>query len=344
MDYQRAVLSIREQVVIERKVDEEMPSCIYVQLNDAVVDWAIAWFNSLHRTQCRLPVVILPWDGNTREIVNRFVRVGAATMVEGAERVRMEALAERVGRLVHPKEPRMWPFFHRLFPLVGAYKRFMFADADIVFVRDPGDICLSVERTASDFCYISRSTNCVYRPEELPAMREQYDTAEFNSGCFISRVGMFAEEDIVDAAARVAAPGGPLLDFIGDQPFMNYLIDSSRVRKDAIQSVIPGTAASSWPNPRREGEFIFDAPGGPVWSDRCEPENAGKAVWLLHWAGFEVSPWMPFRNLWESYRFEGRGPSARSVFWGSWWVKNGLRYAHNRTTELIGGLRRKYRG
>jgi len=172
---------------------------IYIQLNDAVIDWGIAWFNSLAATGCKLPVIILPWDKNIDQVKRYFVDSGKAVLFDRSIAPDLYEFAENVGRTLHPSQPKKWPLFHRLIPFLGPIERYIFSDADIVLLKNPNPFLDCLDGTVEEFLFASVSRGFVYNPKEVGRMVQEYGTAEFNAGFFASRNDVLGVGEILDA-------------------------------------------------------------------------------------------------------------------------------------------------
>jgi hypothetical protein len=266
--------------------------------NDVVLDWTIAFCESVHRHNPGLPVTLIPFDENCRQTEAVLRRYGYR-LLDDPMLAEMDALGVDYFGQTGPRSHVM-----RKFCAWKSYDTFLYLDADIVVLRDLAPYFEAFERTGADFAHFACDMVQVYREGPLrERMIADHDSAGFNSGAFLAR------RDQLDAAKvrSLAAETGPLRpEFVDnlEQTLINYCVDVAGLRKADANDLVPDLAAA--------GALMRLVGSGDdlTLSDR-RVTYSGRKVSLIHWAGYELSSLMPYRRTFLRYRLAGAGRRQR---------------------------------
>lgn len=268
---------------------------IYCLANDRVLEFTVAFFESLRSVGSSLPLVVIPFDGRCARLRTFASRLGSTLLPEDELR-----RYDRVGERFCP-EPSCFRMFRKLAVFEGPFDEFVYFDTDVVVLVDPAELLAAFSQSRADFVYTDRDPDEVYPPGPLRAsMIERYDSPCFNAGFFLSRRRLFTWTDF-DEIARRGAEARYELAYRDDQTFLNYCVDVSGVAAAELSDVIPGFTRRQWA--ARSG-ISWDGRHA-VMDDPAEPDAGGRFP-FVHWAGFEVSPGMPRRDIFETFRRRAR--------------------------------------
>jgi hypothetical protein len=147
----------------------------------------------------------------------------------------------------------------------------------------------AVAERRADLLVFDTDPTQVYRPP----LREQFpDSLSFNSGAFAGRLGQVTLER-VEELGRLAMTLRSDFAIVGDQPFLNYCADVERWSVRHARDVIGARFVwAGWP------------------TDRHSP--------FIHWAGYQLTPFMPHRRRYLEHRLAGAGLAERLRFWTRW--------------------------
>lgn len=264
---------------------------IYCLANDRVLDFALAFFESLRAVRCDLPLVVIPFDARCAQLRAFASDLDYSFLPEDELR-----RFDRLGETFCP-DPSCFRTFRKLAAFEGPFDEFAYFDADIVVLVDPADLVAGFARSPANFVYTDRDPAEVYRPGPLRAsMIERYGSPCFNSGFFLSRRGVFTWRDF-DEITRRAVEARHDLAYRNDQTFLNYCVDVTGVAAAELSDLFPGLTRRQWA--ARAG-ISWDGRAA-VMADPAEPD-AGCRFPFVHWAGFDVSPAMPRRDVFDAFR------------------------------------------
>jgi len=275
--------------------------------NDAVLDWTIAFCESVHQHDPGLPVTLIPFDDaveRTRAVLDRY----GYELYQGPMLAQMDALGERY----FPGGGPVKKHIMRKFCAWDVYEEFLYLDTDIVVVASLAPYFPMFDRSGADFVHFATDMVQVYREGPLrERMIAEHGAAGFNSGAFMGR-----RRDLTAAEIeRRAEEAGPLRpEFVDnlEQTLINYCVDMSGLKQaDATEiSGVPVVAGALMRCVERGGELILD--------DRRVPYS-GRPVSAIHWAGYGMGPLMPYRGTFLRYRLAGAEPAARRRYrLGAW--------------------------
>jgi hypothetical protein len=263
---------------------------IYCLANDHVLEFTAAFFESVRATGSELPLIVIPFDARCARL--RAIASGLdCTFLPEDELARFDSLGQRFC-----SEPGRFRLFRKLVVFEGPFEEFVYLDTDLVVLVDPADLLAAFSASSAELVYTDRDPAEVYPPGPLrTAMIERYGSPCFNTGFFLSRRGVFEWGDL-DAIARAAARARLDLGYRNDQTFLNYCVDVCGVVATELSDLLPGLTRRQWA--ARSG-ISWDGRTA-VMADPAEPD-AGCRFPFIHWAGFDVSPSIPRRDVFEAF-------------------------------------------
>ena len=257
--------------------------------NDGVVEALRALCRSIRVHDPGRHVTVIPFDdqlAQTRDVLDAF----GFDLFQDESLARMEALGHRYwpdGALPPHVMKKFCAFW-------GPYERFLFLDADIVLLRSAEPYFAAFRDSGADFMYFRPDIENVYRPGPVrETMIEQYGTAAFNSGTFLGRRGALTPERVEELEREARPLRHGFVDNL-EQTFANFCVDAAGLRKIDGQTV-PYAVAGALMRVRREGADW-------VMRDARVPEEMGRPVGIMHWAGYATGPYMPYRRMFLDYR------------------------------------------
>jgi hypothetical protein len=269
--------------------------------NDVVIEWVNAFCESLHRNSPGVPLIMIPFDERIAE-TRRVVESYGYEMLDGPGPAQIDEI--------------FTPWFSgnsfkahymRKFCAWETFDTFLFADADVVFLRDLSSYFDAYAESDAEFVHFATDMERVYLPGELrERMVAEHNASGFNSGVFMSSRGVFTAERLREIT-EIAAPDRAQLSDLLDQGLMNYAVDVSDLRVADANELVPDVAVA--------GALMRIVPSGDgyVLSDKRVPQS-GRGVSILHWAGYKPQPTMAYRRLFLRYRLPGASPVQRALF------------------------------
>jgi hypothetical protein len=300
--------------------------------NDAVLDWTIAFCESVHQHDPELPLTLIPFDDAvdlTKAVLDRY----GYGLYAGPMLARMDALGERYfAGGGHIKKHIM-----RKFCAWDAYDEFLYLDCDIVVVAPLAPYFPMLERSGADFVHFATDMVQVYRDGPLrERMMAEHGAAGFNSGAFMGRRGDLTPDAIERRAEEAADLRPEFVDNL-EQTLINYCVDMSDLKQaDATESDhLPVVAGALMRLVDRGGQLILD--------DRRVPYS-GRSVSAIHWAGYTMGPLMPHRKTFLGYRLAGMESSPGRRYRVEAWADQAARMTPRRTYHTLRGAPYRARG
>jgi hypothetical protein len=273
---------------------------IYCLANDGIIDGLIALCESVRRHSPHLPVTVIPFDSQLDQVRAVLARYGYALMDDPSLRA-MDQLGERYW----PGERRRPHTMRKFCAFWGTYDRFMFLDADVVALCDLTPYFKALG--GYDFMYFATDIENVYRPGSVrDAMIFRYQTAGFNSGVYIGRSGLLSPDRLEDLRAQAQRLRHGFVDNL-EQTFINYVVDVSGWSKIHAHEALPDLvdAGAAMRLRRSGGGYVLDDP---------RVQASGRPVTLIHWAGHNIGPLMPYRRVFLDYRLPESGVAGRTRY------------------------------
>lgn len=262
---------------------------IYLLGNDAVLEWALACLGSLEVSGNRLPLMLIPYGGESGKLEAVVRRLGHAVLDEPGLLARLDAIA---GALT--QWPGLEGTYRKFAAFAGPFERFLLMDADVVVTGDLGAV---IDAGADFDVFAAQHTGegSVWRPGYRP---EGASAHGVNGGIWCSRRGL-VDIDRLETLARDAAVVRSGFASRGEQSFFNFWLTRDRPSWRVWNEVADAP----------ECLWVGDLPAG----DRATQQVPGGVV-MVHWAGIELSQRMPLRRTWLDYRLAGSGPRERAAY------------------------------
>jgi hypothetical protein len=252
---------------------------VYCLGNDRVHDWLVSLFASLRLCSPKLPVTLIPFDGNlarTRSLCAQY-----SIAVAEPEFDELDGLSRR-----------LWPdlpvgFLRKLAAFWGVYESFMYLDADTLILEPLETLLMAASANARRVLYLEGNLNEVYRPGWLRAdFVADRSARRVNTGVFAGSHGLVSFADADHAASGFVEQRDHMTD-VYEMSFVNYLLDTLGVRCVAFSDLVPNVGAG-WAGlrlRRRDGHW--------TQAQQATQTPTGRIV-VIHWAGFPLTPWMPY--------------------------------------------------
>ena len=267
---------------------------VYVLANDAVHDWLVAFLESYRAHNPDLPLALIPYD-------DRLDRVRALAdsyqfeVINDASLIRLDELGRSFAGDDSPGWVRM---FRKFFVFWGPFEYGLYLDCDIIVLDDLKQLLDAFVESSWDFCFFDQTDEYVYNSEAfILKMKQEYSARLFNAGYWGARRGLFS----LGALQELAGPARAVQDqlYVGiDQSFLNYSIHVSHRPYGGLSDLLPDLAHHHWAAPWRR----IRRTGRDYRIGHRTSPDFGKRLVLLHWAGYKVSPLMPYRNIFLKYR------------------------------------------
>jgi hypothetical protein len=300
--------------------------------NDAVLDWVVAFCESVHLHDPGLPLTLIPFDDSVERCQEVLDRHGYG-LYQGPMLAAMDALGERY----FPGGGHVKTHIMRKFCAWDVYDEFLYMDSDIVAVASLAPYFPMLERSGADFVHFATDIVQVYREGPLrERMVAEHGAAGFNSGAFMGRRGGLTAAEI-ERRAEEAAPLRP--EFVDnlEQTLINYCVDVSDLKQvDATElPEVPVVAGALMRCVERGGQLILD--------DRRVPYS-GRPVSAIHWAGYGLGPLMPYRAAFLRYRLAGTPAAARRRYRAGAWADQVGQMTPRHTYHELRGAPYRLRG
>lgn len=248
---------------------------VYFMANDAILDIAIAFLNSFRISNPTIPLCLIPFSDNIRELT-RISRTYGYSIFDD------EDLLRRCDEISLRFFGQCRGHFRKLCAFHGSFEEFIYIDSDTVVLRD-----ISFAYQFGDYF------DFVFSHSNTPGLRQWvwkesiYDQGVLsdeqisfsaNTGFFLSRRGAIdvsdAERDI-EASVSLA----PHMELrCVEQPYLNYLVVTSGRRYTSLLSL--RCASRHWNIPLEKWA------GGGFWSSTKDSvKHEGGEFFLYHWAG-----------------------------------------------------------
>jgi hypothetical protein len=285
---------------------------VYCLANDHVVDWFIAFAESLRRHEPDVPLRVIPFDGGTRRIERLADRYSFVLHADDLD------VADRAGRRLYPHDGVAAGMFRKLASFWGPFDEFVFFDSDIVVLRSLGEILQGMRRFDRVFVVSDLDPAWVYAGSLRVEMTRRHGSRGFNAGWFATR-GRIVERADVERVVEAAAPLVDQFVTSSDQSFMNLCADLCGWSPVTLAELVPGFAAQTWARRRLrrrdDGAYVVadDAP------------DAGAVMPFVHWAGMPCAHGIPLEGLFLEHRLARATALERARFLGAWWVAHARR-------------------
>lgn len=267
---------------------------LYCLANDAVLDWTLAFLESLRAYNPGVELVVIPFD----ERIDRLAAVAPVYDFVLLDKPELFTALDAVGRALHPGSRIGEKMFRKFAAFHGTHEHFLFLDSDIIVLTALDPLMDQLLASRSDFIFFDTSPDWAYAdPAFLRMMRREYGSREFAAGAMVSRKGFLGVDDLTAVCAekdrlRKVFPSG-----VFDQPYWNYLVDRKKARVAAAYEIIPGLASGLW-----AAEPVDLGAKQLRENATAQVTRRGKLVPFLHWAGYRCDNTMPNLELFLHFR------------------------------------------
>lgn len=317
--------------------DGSVENAVVILANDHVHDWLKACLNSLRNVSPDIPCWILPFD-------DRLERTRQLAASMGASIIQPPMLNEltRLGADFCPDSVVAQHVFRKLAALLLPARRILFSDADIVFLQPVEPLFTALNSDASEILYADSDITRVYSdPAFARKMAHDHGARGINTGFWLIGGGRISPATI-QATAERARPHRQCFDPLTmEQPFLNFLLDTSGVNSVHFSERLAGFPLCSW------GVLPV------VWKQQvphCIATHQGfqynpqsTPLHLLHWAGVPLGWSMPNRELFLHY-FHLQDPAwKRRRATMRWWLRHQASLWSGRLQRTPQRIRRRLR-
>ncbi|MEJ8811791.1 hypothetical protein WKW77_11990 [Variovorax ureilyticus] len=298
---------------------------LYVLGNDGAIEWLRAMIPSIRRWSPHANVHLVPYD----ERLSKTRQLCQEHGVEILEDSDFETY-DQIGKTLAPESRNVQKMFRKMACFLdGPYERFAYLDADTIClapveiydtaIRSMGQVVLYEGGGDLDYCYP--------RDPLRSLMQHKYKTAAFNAGFFAGVKGLFSIDEARTWARELAQHKSECWQEGMDQPFINYCVDKSGVKRVSLTDAL-GKPTGFWAH-----GLQTDLDPAAVDASNVTP---GTYRPVIHWATFQVKPYMPLRKLWRHYRLLTSTLSERLIYFGAHDVlERGRHVVSKRARRLI---------
>lgn len=283
---------------------------IYCLGNDNVLDWMLAFLESLRHYEPEINLIVIPFDDKIQELQKLSSKYNFSFLNDD----NLKAL-DCIGQAIHPEKYSDSHTFRKIAAFWGPFEKFIFLDSDIVILSKLDVLFQPFLQSNCDLMHYDTSVDYVYKPGEFRDwMVLEFGSTSFNTGCFASTNHLVTLEDVQDCLAQAISVKDNFACG-GEQPFLNYFIDIKRLKRGTFfekdQNLCKWTWANLKPIQYINEKYCLMKPKNP---------NFGKQMPFLHWSGILISPFMPNQNLFLKYRLKSLSPLGKGRYiLFDWW-------------------------
>jgi len=295
---------------------------VYFLANDGIIDLAIAFLNSFRKHNPDIPLCLIPFNSDFEQLRDLRNKYHFSIYSNGEILARCDEISVGFHKRVmgHYRKLAIWE---------GDFDQFIYIDVDTVVLRNIEFAFAFLYR----FDFVTSHSNIpeivkwVWKPSIYSAGRLTEEQIAFsaNTGFIMSKKGALTLETVMPRLASALSLASHMVLFCKEQPFLNYLIVTSGKKYTSLLNLSLS---------RRSPDILLEAwaglKGGIVKDgDLLLSNGARPPVFLMHWAGqyqprfrdkliffilrklrlrgendrLMVRFFMPYRELWEYYRF-----------------------------------------
>lgn len=272
-----------------------LPWGIYVLANDNVMEWVLALFESLRIYASDLPLLVIPYDDRQTALRELASRNGYGYL----EHPEIERY-HRIGHRLYPSDEFCARGFRKLAAFSGPFEQFFFIDSDVVALAPLRETCAALQGSALDLVYFDIHPTH-YQPGSPFGAFAAAGRVEFNGGLWVGRRGALDSARFERSVSKLGRDWKKHLAPIAEQPFLNFVAADRDLKTASIADFVPDACSTSWP---AVGRLVND---GVSWRLRGSTHpHEGRRFLFAHWAGFQLTPEMPNRDVWETFRSRAR--------------------------------------
>lgn len=258
---------------------------VYVLANDDVADWLAPCAASLRTFNPDLHVVVIAYDDRVQAI-RRICAHYSFELWDGEELEWLDAVAARLrGDLPVQRMRKLAAFW-------GPLEHFLYLDADTVVLMDLSSVLDVVRDHRETFLFahsdrLGGALDEVYRPGIWrDRFLAAYGTHAGNAGVWAGSRGLFSADEVRELAEAARPIAG---EFVYPyQGFLNFCLDRTAAPVRNLHEYI-------------DVPLLWAGVPGYLESAGSLRDSRGTPVGLVHWAGYELNPRLPYRELWNHW-------------------------------------------
>lgn len=295
---------------------------VYFLANDGVIDLAIAFLNSFRKHNPDIPLCLIPFNMDFEQLRELRHKYRFSIYSNGEILARCDEISVRFHKQVlgHYRKLAIWE---------GDFDQFIYIDVDTVVLRNIEFAFPFLSR----FDFVTSHSNTpdivkwVWKPSIYSAGRLTEEQIAFsaNTGFIMSKKRALTLETVTPKLADALSLASHMVLFCKEQPLLNYLIVTSDKKYTSLLNL-----SLLW----RSSDILLEAwaglKGGIIKDGQVLlPNGTSPPLFLIHWAGkyqprfldkliffilrklrirgkndrLVVRFFMPYRKLWEYYRF-----------------------------------------
>ncbi len=269
---------------------------LYCLANDAVLDWTLAFLESVRTYNPSVELVLIPFDDK----VDRLAALASTYDFTILDLPGVLNDLDLIGRTLYPGSYAGEKVFRKFAAFHGPFDEFLFLDSDIIVLTALDPLMSKLLASQSDLMFFDTSPDWVYAdPAFRQQMRQEFRSREFASGALVSRKGFLGVEDLSavccerDRLQKVFAVG------VFDQPYWNYLVDRKQARVAAAYDIIPDLATGSW-----AAEPVDTSVKSLRMGEASPVTKRGKTLPFMHWAGYRCNHRIPNLDFFLHFRLQ----------------------------------------
>jgi hypothetical protein len=265
---------------------------IYFLGDDGAYHWLVPMLHSLRIADPNVTLYCIPFS-------NRIEKLGRLESKFGFRILDDPTLAEldEIGREVLASMPPPQPLhlvgmFRKMFSFWGPLQKYLYTDADVVFLDGLGTI-LDLVRNNQDLMFAHKAINEAYIPGDFQdRMVREFHSPGINAGLWAARRGLLTLARIRELSIEAKPIAGNFPANI-DQPFLNFCLDKSQVPMTTLDI----RARCAWAGDHRRLKTVVGKNKllNVTWPD-------GDLVPAIHWAGCKLNARMPNYRIHRYFR------------------------------------------
>lgn len=269
---------------------------VYLLANDAVASWLSACAASLRSFNPDLRVVVIAYDDRIQMVMRICAAYGFELWAD-EELEWLDGVAARLrGDLPVQRMRKLAAFW-------GPLEHFVYLDADTVVLMDLSSVLGAIRRRRETFLFahcdeLGGDLDEVYRPGPWRTrFLAAYGTHAGNAGVWAGSRGLFSADEVMELAEAARPIAG---EFVYPyQGFLNFCLDRTAAPVRNLHEFI-------------DVPLLWAGVPGYVESAGSLRDRHGTSVGLVHWAGYQLNPQLPYRALWNHWATSSPGTWTRT--------------------------------
>ena len=270
-----------------------------MRANDPYIEWVRAFLESVRAWSPQVPMRMIPFDDRIDKVTRLASRYEFVVHTDHS----LTDLDQLGASILHGTgAPR--GLFRKLALFWGPFEQFLFLDCDIIVTTEVQRFIATLDELHCDFTYaIPCELEWIYSSTN---MQQEARAAGFpsgiNTGAWASRRGLFSL-DLCKALAAEVQPRRQELVLDGEQSFIIWALYRQHVPVEAFATAT-GPTGYLWAGDQ------FNLKTATADGHATLRSEIGAPTFLVHWAGYGLTPLMPYRELWRRYRWRGNSAAA----------------------------------